>query len=481
MKENLLNTENGVLESSISQDKVNNSNLYLDETDSKGVPLLRRVEKYPDLPENEFIPIEYTHSNGLKILNGYSINKLGEIRSNYGNKLLNGYKSLRNYRRIGLKLLNGDTYSLFIHRLVASTFLVNPNPDLYNVVNHIDHNPENNNSSNLEWTTYSENNNKENGKSSLVDNEKLTQYIALNDQGDEMFRLTRRDDISKIYRPDSIVTAIKRNEIYKGYYWKIENKKEYIIYGFSGNLDDYEWHEHWKYPGILYVCKESFIKYNDKITYSIDSGGYVSSYFVQDNIKYNKRAHRLIMEYILGRDLEDGEIIDHINTIRHDNSFSNLRVTDFKGNRNNPLTVEKLSKKLILTDLYGNFISYDTSKNLNRIIYKNSNRFKDFRDLIRDIFLADNYFCIKIGDKETLYKKMGKVVYVFNKDKTEILGAYRSGVDASGHFQLSKYTINDRIKDGKPAIDGNYYLRGPEAVKLVLSLGYGTAGDFKPE
>lgn len=76
---------------------------------------------------------------------------------------------------------------------------------------------------------------------------------------------------------------------------------------------------------------------------------------------------------------------------------------------------------------------------------------------------------------------MGKVVYVFNKDKTEILGAYRSGVDASGHFQLSKYTINDRIKDGKPAIDGNYYLRGPEAVKLVLSLGYGTAGDFKPE
>jgi len=50
MKENLLNTENGVLESSISQDKVNNSNLYLDETDSKGVPLLRRVEKYPDLP-----------------------------------------------------------------------------------------------------------------------------------------------------------------------------------------------------------------------------------------------------------------------------------------------------------------------------------------------------------------------------------------------------------------------------------------------
>ena len=82
MKENLLDTENGVLESSMSQDKVNNSNLYLDETDSNGVPLLRRIEKYPDLPETEFIPIEYTHSNGLKIPKDiYFINKLGEVKN----------------------------------------------------------------------------------------------------------------------------------------------------------------------------------------------------------------------------------------------------------------------------------------------------------------------------------------------------------------------------------------------------------------
>ena len=72
---------------SVTGEDMNNSSIYLPECDSNGVPLLRRVEKYPDLPENEFIPIEYTHSNGLKILNGYSINKLGEIRSNYGNKL----------------------------------------------------------------------------------------------------------------------------------------------------------------------------------------------------------------------------------------------------------------------------------------------------------------------------------------------------------------------------------------------------------
>ena len=83
MESNLSNTENGV-ESSISQDKVNNSNLYLDETDSKGVPLLRRVEKYPDLPEDEFIPIDFSLYEDKLITNfpkeDYLINKKGEVK-----------------------------------------------------------------------------------------------------------------------------------------------------------------------------------------------------------------------------------------------------------------------------------------------------------------------------------------------------------------------------------------------------------------
>ena len=68
-------------QSTENQDMVNNSNLYLDETDSKGVPLLRRVEKYPNLPETEFIPIEYTHSDGQIIpKDKFFINKLGEVK-----------------------------------------------------------------------------------------------------------------------------------------------------------------------------------------------------------------------------------------------------------------------------------------------------------------------------------------------------------------------------------------------------------------
>lgn len=76
-----LSPENRAIESSVSQDKVNNSNLYLDKTDSKGVPLLRRIEKYPDLPEDKFIPIRYYKSEHQKAFgNRYWINKKGLVK-----------------------------------------------------------------------------------------------------------------------------------------------------------------------------------------------------------------------------------------------------------------------------------------------------------------------------------------------------------------------------------------------------------------
>lgn len=51
---------------------------------------------------------------------------------------------------------NDKNKSFRVHRLVASAFIKNPN--LHNVVNHIDGNKSNNFYLNLEWTTSSENN-----------------------------------------------------------------------------------------------------------------------------------------------------------------------------------------------------------------------------------------------------------------------------------------------------------------------------------
>ena len=77
---------------------------------------------------------------------------------------------------------------------------------------------------------------------------------------------------------------------------------------------------------------------------------------------------------------------------------------------------------------------------------------------------------------------METVTYVFSEDKKTLLGAYFNDLNKmSERFKFSKKSIQSHIKSGKPLKTGEYILKGPEAVKLVLSLEHGTAGDYKPK
>jgi hypothetical protein len=67
---------------------------------------------------------------------------------------MKAYVSHRGYRKIGLTV-NGKTYQYFIHRLLAETFI--PNPENKPQVNHLDGDKLNNNLENLEWCTAKEN------------------------------------------------------------------------------------------------------------------------------------------------------------------------------------------------------------------------------------------------------------------------------------------------------------------------------------
>lgn len=82
----------------------------------------------------------------------YSVSNAGEVFSHITNKILkhnvtpNGYHTVELFRRDGSK-----SKRLLVHRLVAVSFL--PNPNNYTQINHLDENKSNNAVSNLEWCT----------------------------------------------------------------------------------------------------------------------------------------------------------------------------------------------------------------------------------------------------------------------------------------------------------------------------------------
>ena len=85
----------------------------------------------------------------------YQGSDLGNVRSIRFNKIRN-MKSWdsHGYRAVEL-CMNNNRYTVGIHRLVALTFI--PNPENKPEVNHKDRNKSNNNVENLEWVTQSEN------------------------------------------------------------------------------------------------------------------------------------------------------------------------------------------------------------------------------------------------------------------------------------------------------------------------------------
>ena len=86
----------------------------------------------------------------------YQISNLGNVYSLITNKILKQRLTLDGYYQVDL-YKNGVKKHLYIHRLVAQSFL--DNPKNYKIVNHKDENSMNNIVSNLEWCNSTYNNN----------------------------------------------------------------------------------------------------------------------------------------------------------------------------------------------------------------------------------------------------------------------------------------------------------------------------------
>lgn len=90
----------------------------------------------------------------IKDFDNYKIDKCGNIYSVKTHKLLKPHLSYGYYAITFIK--EGKQYHKYLHRLLAETFI--PNPNNYPCINHRDENKLNNKLDNLEWCSYKYNN-----------------------------------------------------------------------------------------------------------------------------------------------------------------------------------------------------------------------------------------------------------------------------------------------------------------------------------
>jgi hypothetical protein len=246
----------------------------------------------------------------LKNYNGYKITKDGRIWSDKSNKFLaskicNGYKVIT--------LLHNKNLSL--HRLVAETFI--PNPENKPYVNHINCDKLDNRLENLEWVTQKEN---------CAAHSKCTSHskkiIQLDINGNALKTFDSLIEAGKYVgiSPSAISKAVlKINKTAGGYAWEYE--ENYInMMDISKGKQIYSNNKYFVFPnGIIYNnIRKSIIKPIE------NASGYCYVTISNNKDKKNHYIHRIVADHFLENKDKNKTQVNHKNKKRNDNRLENL-------------------------------------------------------------------------------------------------------------------------------------------------------------
>lgn len=152
----------------------------------------------------------------------YSVSTDGLVRKDTKNNYILSQSSQQDYKFVTLQL-EGKQKRMRVHRLVAETFI--PNPENKPFVNHIDGNRSNNNVENLEWVTPSENT-QHAVATGLMMNGRKRAVIQYNLQGEKMMTFESASEAARqTGGSQSKITMCcrRQRETANDYQWRYED------------------------------------------------------------------------------------------------------------------------------------------------------------------------------------------------------------------------------------------------------------------
>jgi HNH endonuclease/NUMOD4 motif len=272
----------------------------------------------------------------IKEFPDYKVSNIGRVKNfKTGNFIADGstakciYK--RKYRTVKLNKNKGKTFKIFrLNILVASYFVPNPNENP--VVDHLDGEKENNNSSNLEWVTYSENTRRWRER-----NHHKNEIEQYNREGILVRTWDAVKDITKElgYAEKSIrICCQGYRKTHKGFMWKYKYEKRETI-----SEDDYKNNyvpigtiKGWDFPSYK-ICKDGKKMANRfrKSVKNYSQEGYVTVHLYDSKKERHELClHKIVNQVLLGGRYEDE--INHIDGVRENSSPENLESVSHKEN-----------------------------------------------------------------------------------------------------------------------------------------------------
>jgi hypothetical protein len=164
----------------------------------------------------------------------YQVSDLGRIKSlpkyHYKDeRILRPTLNKRDKRYTVLLTKDGEHKRIFVHRIVALSFVNNPNPERFTEINHKDENPRNNNASNLEWCDRWYNMHYNNLQDRISRGRKRIK--ATSKDGDVIIFNSLKEADKRGYSRRIIADIINRpghrrqGSFFKGFYWEVVNGK----------------------------------------------------------------------------------------------------------------------------------------------------------------------------------------------------------------------------------------------------------------